>query len=47
MEYRLVSERDNCTAADGGGVLVAYDYSTGKKAVLPDPVREAIARLET
>ncbi len=46
MEYRLVSERDNCTAADGGGVLVAYDYSAGRRALLPDRVREQIARVE-
>lgn len=46
MEYRLVSERDGRTAADGGGVLVAYDYAAGRKAVLPDPIRQAIARLE-
>jgi acyl-CoA thioester hydrolase len=46
MEYRLVSERDSCTAADGGGVLVAYDYAAGRRAVLPESVREAIASLE-
>jgi acyl-CoA thioester hydrolase len=46
MEYRLVSERDNCTAADGGGVLVAYDYSAGRRALLPDRAREQIARVE-
>jgi acyl-CoA thioester hydrolase len=46
MEYRLVSERDSCTAADGGGVLVAYDYSAGRRALLPDRVREQIARVE-
>ncbi len=46
MQYRLVSGRDGSTAADGGGVLVAYNYAVGKKAVLPEPVRQAIIRLE-
>ncbi len=46
MEYRVVSELHGSMAADGGGVLVAYDYSAGRKAVLPDSVRQEIARVE-
>lgn len=45
MEYRLVSERLEEVAAEGGGVVVAYDYRAGRKAPLPPAVREAIARV--
>ena len=44
MEYRLVSERLGEVAAEGGAVVVAYDYRAGRKAPLPAPVREAIER---
>jgi acyl-CoA thioester hydrolase len=47
MEYRLVSERLGEVAAEGGGVVVAYDYRTARKAPLPSAVREAISRVET
>jgi len=46
MEYRLVSEAQRAVAAEGGGTLVAYDYSAGEKAALPVSVREAIVSLE-
>ncbi|HET6231824.1 MAG TPA: thioesterase family protein [Longimicrobiaceae bacterium] len=46
MEYRLVSRKLGEVAADGGGVLVSYDYGAGRKAPLPDAVRAAIERLE-
>ena len=46
MEYRVVSAAGDAVAADGGAVVVCYDYRTRKKAPLPRPVREAIARLE-
>lgn len=46
MEYRLVSERSGGVAAEGGGVVVAYEYATGRKAVLPDAVRRSIEILE-
>lgn len=46
MEYRLVSRAQGEVAAEGGGVLVSYDYAAGRKAPLPEPVRAIIARLE-
>ncbi|HEX6923907.1 MAG TPA: thioesterase family protein [Longimicrobiaceae bacterium] len=45
IEYRLVSEKLGTIAAEGGGVVVSYDYRTAKKAAIPEGVREAIARL--
>ncbi|HEX2093237.1 MAG TPA: thioesterase family protein [Longimicrobiaceae bacterium] len=46
MEYRLVSERLGEVAAEGGGVLVAFDYASGRKAPLPERVRRTIEELE-
>ena len=46
MEYRLVSESQGAVAAEGGGVLVSFDYASGRKAPLPEAVRRAIGRLE-
>jgi acyl-CoA thioester hydrolase len=46
MEYRLVSMEQREVAAEGGGVLVSFDYGAGSKATLPEGVRRAIERLE-
>ena len=46
IEYRLVSERLAAVAAEGGGVVVSYDYAQGRKAPLPYEVRQAIEALE-
>jgi acyl-CoA thioester hydrolase len=46
MAYRVVSLGQNRTAADGAGVIVAYDYNAGKKTKLPEAVREGIRKLE-
>ncbi|HEX6307609.1 MAG TPA: thioesterase family protein [Longimicrobiales bacterium] len=46
MEYRVVSEALGETAAAGGGVIVAYDYAAGRKALLPETVRARIRDLE-
>ena len=45
MEYRVVSLESGAVAAEGGGVVVAYDYGRGEKAPLPQPVREAMDRV--
>lgn len=45
MEYRLVSEALGEVAAEGGGVVVSYDYGEARKAPLPAAVRERIAAL--
>lgn len=47
IEYRLVSQRLGEVAAEGGGVVVSYDYGTGRKAPLPSAVRRAIEDLES
>jgi hypothetical protein len=41
-----VSEALGEAAAEGGGVIVAYDYASGRKTMLPDDVRLRIADLE-
>jgi acyl-CoA thioester hydrolase len=46
MEYRVFSERHGALAAEGGGVVVAYDYRAGRKAILPEEIRQAIIDLE-
>jgi acyl-CoA thioester hydrolase len=46
MEYRLVSRKLGAVAAEGGGLLVSYDYEAQRKVPLPDAVRRAIGELE-
>lgn len=46
MEYRAVSERHGAVAAEGGGLVVAYDYASGSKALLPENVRMRIRELD-
>ncbi len=46
MEYRVVSEGLGCIAAEGGGVVVSYDYRRQHKAPLPETVRQQIQRVE-
>jgi acyl-CoA thioester hydrolase len=46
MAYRVVSRKTGGVAAEGGAVLVSYDYAAARKTPLPAPVREAIRALE-
>jgi acyl-CoA thioester hydrolase len=46
MEYRIVSNALDDVAAEGSGVIVAYDYANGQRANLPDPVRDRIRAVE-
>ncbi|MCC6748241.1 MAG: acyl-CoA thioesterase [Deltaproteobacteria bacterium] len=46
MRYAIYSERLARIAAEGDGVIVAFDYGTGKKASVPELWRERIAELE-
>ena len=46
MRYNIVSETHAKTAADGDGLIVAYDYHAKKKAPLPEVVRDAIDAFE-
>ena len=46
MLYRIVSESKGALAAEGDGLIVAYDYREKRKAGLPARVRERIEDLE-
>jgi acyl-CoA thioester hydrolase len=46
MEYRIVSIAQDALAAEGGGVVVAFDYERGIKTALPDDVRRTITELD-
>jgi acyl-CoA thioester hydrolase len=46
MEYRVVSLKLDAIAADGQGVIVAYDYREKRKAAFTDELRRRIAALE-
>lgn len=46
MRYRIVSESSTRVAAEGDGLVVAYDYRALKKAPLPEAIREKIESLE-
>lgn len=46
MEYRIVSGSTGEITAEGGGVVVAYDYVNTCKTALPEVVRARIRDLE-
>ncbi|CAN5629323.1 thioesterase family protein [soil metagenome] len=46
MEYAIASERAGGIAADGGGIVVAYDYANARRADLPEAVRARILELD-
>ncbi|HLM66264.1 MAG TPA: thioesterase family protein [Longimicrobium sp.] len=46
MAYRLVSRKSGEVAAEGDGLLVAFDYAAQKKVPLPERVWRAIELLE-
>jgi acyl-CoA thioester hydrolase len=46
MEYRILSMRLGAIAAEGGGLVVAYDYAGLRKTALPDDVRQRMIALE-
>lgn len=46
MEYRIVSRSLAAVAAEGSGVIVAYDYADARKMRLPDAVRGRIRQLD-
>ena len=46
MEYRLVSHHLQKIAAEGKGVVVAYNYRDRRKAELPEAVRKNIQMFE-
>jgi acyl-CoA thioester hydrolase len=46
MDYKIISHKHLKVAAEGGGVIVSYDYKQAAKAPLPDVIRERITALE-
>lgn len=46
MEYRIVSRSLAAVAAEGSGVIVAYDYAGARKVRLPEAVRGRIRQLD-
>lgn len=46
MEYRVVSGKLGEVAAEGAGVIVAFDYGKGAKVALPAAVRARLEPLE-
>jgi acyl-CoA thioester hydrolase len=46
MTYCIESQALDAIAADGEGLIVAYDYNQKRKAPLPESVRGAILELE-
>lgn len=46
MEYRIVSHSLGAVAADGGGIVVAYDYARGCRTDLPPDVRARIREID-
>jgi len=45
MGYRIVSLAQDAVAADGTGIVVAYDYRAGAKVPLPREVRQGVEAL--
>jgi len=46
MKHAVVSSRYGKIAAEGDGVIVIYDYRSGKKTALPDEIRKRILAME-
>ncbi len=47
MEYTVFSHQHRRVAAEGDGLIVAYNYREKKKAALPGEIRERIRLLES
>jgi acyl-CoA thioester hydrolase len=47
LEHRIVSTVQGALVTEGTGTVVSYDYGAGKKAPIPEAVKQAIARLQT
>ncbi len=46
MNYLVVSDRHQKVAAEGEGVIVTFNYREGKKAALPDLIKQRILALK-
>jgi acyl-CoA thioester hydrolase len=47
MEYRLISQHLQKIAAEGKGIVVAYNYRDRRKAELPEAIRKNIQAVES
>ena len=46
LEHVIVSAAQQAVVTEGTGLVVAFDYAKGKKAVLPEELRRRIEELE-
>jgi acyl-CoA thioester hydrolase len=46
MEFAVFSDRHGAIAAEGEGLIVYYDYASGKSCEIPDAIVAAIKKLE-
>ncbi|ENM5826028.1 acyl-CoA thioesterase [Vibrio metoecus] len=46
MEYQVVSQKLGKVTTLGSATVVMFNFKTGEKALLPEPVRDAIQALE-
>ena len=46
MVHRVVSKKYQKIAAEGDGVIVAFNYSENKKAVVPEELKQRILDIE-
>jgi len=47
MNYLVVSTRLQKVAAEGDGLIVAFNYGENKKAIIPDELRQRIQDIES
>lgn len=45
-EYTLISSQNTAVAAEGSGVIVAYDYAGAQTCIIPTAVRARIEQLD-
>ena len=46
MKYTVVSHQHQRVAAEGGGLVVYYNYREGKKAPIPEKIKEHVYAIE-
>ena len=46
MHYRVISGQHGKLAAEGTATIVSFDYRAGRKAPIPQPIRDGIAALQ-
>ena len=47
MEFQVFSHEHQKVAAEGSGVIVTFDYKNGKKAAIPDEIKNFIDQIES